>query len=125
MYSISRGVIGKAVAIIAAVILLLAFLQVRSCSQARQKAAQSKLDKGQAGAAQESAKDAIATQGEVTTFQSKSEDLARANEKEIRDAKGADAAVDPAVRDAGLASLCRRASYRDTEQCRVRRTPPR
>ena len=38
-------------------------------------------------------------------------------EKEIRNAKGADAPVDPAVRDAGLASLCRRAAYRSSERC--------
>ncbi len=115
----------RIIAGLAVLVLLFGVLQVRSCQQDRQRAAEAKLERGQAGAAQESAKDAIATQGNVSAAQAAGEDLTRSNDKEIRDAKGADAAVDPAVRDAGLASLCRRAAYRDTERCRLRQPPAR
>lgn len=115
----------RIVAAVVALILVLGFLQVRSCTQAREKAAEARVERGQAGAGKESFKDAIATTGNVSAAQTAGEDLTRSNEKEIRDAKGADAAVDPGVRDAGLASLCRRAAYRDSERCRLRGTPAR
>jgi hypothetical protein len=44
------------------------------------------------------------------------------NERDIRKAPGADAPVDPGVRDAGLRSLCRRAAYRGRAEC-VQFTP--
>jgi hypothetical protein len=116
MFGLSTLMTRIAIGLIAA-FLILGFFQVRSCQQAKQMAAQSKMDRGQAGAARESAKDAIATQGNVSAAQAAGEALTRTNEKEIRGAKGADAKIDPAVRDAGRAALCRRAAYRDSPQC--------
>ena len=108
-----------------ALVLILGTLQFCSWQRARQQAVQSKVDRGQAGAARESAEDAIATQGNVAANASASEDLTRSNEREIRNAKGADQSVDAGVRDAGLASLCRRPAYRNHERCRVQQLNPR
>jgi Flp pilus assembly protein TadB len=116
-----RLVIAAAVALI----LLLGFLQVRSCQQARQQAAQSRVDKAQTGAVVESAKDAIATQGRQQRDFEASEDLTKQNTKEITNAKGADIQIAPDVSAAGLASLCRRAAYRDHPRCRVQPVGPR
>lgn len=108
-----------------AVVLLLGFLQVRSCQQARQRDAQSKVDRAQADAASKSAADAIATQSEANRREQASEAMTGTNEKEIRNAQGAGDRVNPDARDAGLRSLCRRAAYRNDDRCRVfrARTP--
>lgn len=116
--------IGKAVAVLLVVVLILGVLQIRSCQQARQQAAQSRVDKAQHGALENSAADAINTQGEVSARDRASEDITRTNEKDIRNAEGANDPVNPAARDAGLASLCRRAAYRDSERCRLRQLDP-
>jgi hypothetical protein len=110
---------GKAIAVAVAIILLLGILQVRSCQQANQRAAQARVDRGQGEAFQNSAGDAINTITGVAGNEQAGADLTRTNEREIRDAKGSTAAVDPAVRDAGLRSLCRRAAYRNSERCRL------
>lgn len=101
------------------VICVLGFLQVQSCQRERTQAAQSRVERGQTEALSSSAKDAIAAQGAAAARERASEELTRTNEKEIRNAEGADAEVHPAVRDAGLRSLCRRAAYRDSERCRL------
>lgn len=98
---------------------ILAFLQVRSCEQARQKAAQSRVDQAQSEAAISSAKDAIATQGASAAAEKASDAMTQSNSKEIHDAEGAATPVPPAVNAAGLASLCRRPAYRDSERCRL------
>jgi hypothetical protein len=103
---------------------LLIILQVRSCEQARQKAAESRLEKAQGKAVVQSAKDSIATQATAQAREQASEQMTSENTKEIRDAKGADAKVDPAVSDAGLRSLCRRPAYRSSERCRLLRADP-
>lgn len=108
-----------------ALVLLLGFLQVRSCRQAAQRAAQSKVDRGQAGAARESAADAVNSVGNVSEAQRESEDLTRSNEREIRNAEGANDRVNPGVRDAGIRSLCRRAASRNDPRCRVQPAPAR
>jgi hypothetical protein len=89
-------------------------------AHAEKKAAQ--VEAAQSGATIESAKDAIGVQGNVAANEAAGADLTRTNAEEIHHAKGADQAVDPAVRDAGLASLCRRASYRASKRC-LRVTP--
>ena len=111
---VSRVLMGAVV-----LILLLGFLQVRSCQQERQQAAESRVERGQAKAGQESAKDAIETTGNVSRAEQGSADLTRTNEQEIRNAKGAEVVIHPDVSAAGLRSLCRRAVYRDTERCRL------
>ena len=42
----------------------------------------------------------------------------------IRNAKGSDAAVDPAVRDAGVRALCLRNASRNDPKCRVQQPRP-
>ena len=105
-------------------ILVLGFLWLRSCQEDRRRAAESRVQRGQTEALSDSAADAIGTVQGAGARERAEEELTRRNEKEIRDAPGASDEVNPGVRDAGLASLCRRAAYRDTERCRLRRAPP-
>lgn len=116
--------IGKVIAGLVLVLIILGTLYYCSGQRARQQAAQSKVDRGQAGAARESGADALNTQGAVNQRDRTSEDLTRTNERNIRDAEGASDAVKPGARDAGLASLCRRAAYRNDPRCRVRQPDP-
>lgn len=115
--------VGKVAAIIIATLaagaLLYAIVTVKGCIDGQHQAAQSGVDQGQHGALQQSAADAVNTQGAVNANTMASEDLTRRNAEEIRNAKGADAAVDPAVRDAGLRALCRRPSAAHDPACRV------
>ena len=101
------------------IILVLLSLQVRSCQQARQRAAESRVERAQTKAVVESAKDAIATQQRSQAEERASEELTRTNDKEIRNAEGAHIVIHPDVTDAGLRSLCRRRVYSDTERCRL------
>lgn len=118
MFGLSRLVSTVLMCVVAAA-LIFGFLWLQGCQQARQKAAEARVERSQAGAAQDSAKDAVATVRASGEAERRSEELTRTNEQEIRNAKGADAVVDPAVRDAGFASLCRRSAYSDSERCRV------
>jgi Flp pilus assembly protein TadB len=120
-----RSTIGMIVTGLGLLLIVVAFLYLQSCSQNRQRAAQSKVDRSQGDAFQNSAGDAVNTIGTANRREGESEALTRQNEKEIRDAEGASQSVNPAVRDAGLRSLCRRAAYRDSERCRLfnARTP--
>lgn len=111
--------VGKIIAALVLVVIVLGGLQFCSWQRARQQAAESRLQRNQTEALSNSAQDAIATQGRSQAEERASEELSRSNEKEIRDAEGANDRVNPAVRDAGLRSLCRRAAYRDSERCRV------
>jgi Flp pilus assembly protein TadB len=108
-----------------AVILVLAItFGVHSCDVRRSKAAQSRVERSQAAAASNSAADAVnavAASGEAAAA---SEQLTRSNEKDIRNAQGSTAPVDPAARDAGLRALCLRRAYRDDPKCRVQRAHP-
>lgn len=79
--------------------------------------AEAKLAKNQVEAVQKSASDAVETVAGVGKSEAANADLSRANEKEIRSAQGANAPVDPAVRDATLRSVCKRPSYSGTAQC--------
>ncbi len=109
----------------AGILLVVLFsLTVTQCSKRRSMAAQERVEDAQAGAAANSAADAIATvqrSGEATAT---SEELTRTNEREIRDAEGANDAVNAGVRDAGLASLCRRAAYLNHPKCKLRQPAP-
>ena len=111
--------------IIVALLVTIVIAAPAACNKIRSMGAQSRVDKGQIEALSNSAVDAIGTQGASAARERASQTLTRANEKEIRNAKGADAQVDPAVRDAGLRSLCRRAAYRDSERCRLLAAHPR
>lgn len=115
--------------IMAAVILglvgLILMFGPAACNKIRSQAAQSRLNEAQTGALGNSAADAVATQGAANKREAESQDLTRSNEKEIRNAEGASDPVNPAARDAGLRSLCRRAAYSNSERCRVFAAPAR
>ncbi len=95
------------------------------CQKGRNEAAQAKVDRSQADAFTNSAADAVNTQGAANARETESDALTRSNERTIRDAQGSTDKVNPAVRDAGLDSLCKRPSYRDSERCRLRGASPR
>ncbi|WP_265587125.1 hypothetical protein [Sphingomicrobium arenosum] len=93
--------------------------------QARQAAAQARAEREGARAEAAAGREAVEAVGAHARAASDSEALTRANDKEIRDATGADAMVDAGVHGAGLDGLCRRAAYRDDERCRLRGAGPR
>lgn len=107
----------KALLLFAALILLLAFLWLRSCSDARSAKSQAKLSTGQAGAAIESGRDAANTIGNRTHADAATDAITRENDDAIRNAEGASAPVAAPVRDAGLVGLCRRAAYQRDPRC--------
>lgn len=113
-----------AIAILVGLVGLLVFGGLRACQKLRSVEAQSKVDTAQGGAFKNSAADAINTQSGVNERERESEAVTRTNEEDIRNAKGADAAVDPAVRDAGFAGMCKRPSFRNSPTGRVRCPPP-
>jgi hypothetical protein len=110
---------------IAMIGLAVAFAGPAACRRINAEAARARLGEATAKAASSNGEDAVATVGAAARREQQSDLLTQANEKEIRDAQGADALVDPAVRDAGLGGLCRRAAYRDHERCRLRDAAPR
>ncbi len=123
MYGLSARVIAMIVGVLLIVGLLL--WGPAACQKIRSLSAQSKVTQGQTDALRNSATDAVNTQSETNKRETDSEDLSRSNEKEIRDAKGANDPVNPDARDAGLRALCRRAAYRDDPKCRVFQPNPR
>lgn len=110
---------------LAALILFLAFAGPAACRKLHGEAARARLGEAQADAAGRSGQDAVATVGAAARREQQSDALTTSNDREIRNAQGADAPVNPAVRDAGLGGLCRRAAYHDDERCRLRRAAPR
>ena len=103
--------------ILAALFLLAVIGGVRSCQTAQIAKTETRLSKGQTGAALESGADAVGTVGDVGDRASTSDQLTRENADDIRNAPGADAPVDPAVHAAGLRALCTRAAYRGRPEC--------
>ncbi len=114
-----------ATAIFAAFVLALLLFGVSQCDKRRNQAAQTHLERAQGTAAQESSRDAINTVSGAGEREAESADLTRENEKEIRNAQGADERVGAGVNAAGRRSLCRRAAYRDDPKCRVFDAPAR
>lgn len=114
-YAIGARLIAIVVGVIALV--LVVGFTVRSCDQRRSKAAQSRVERSQAEAASNSAADAIGTVARSGESERASEDLTRSNEQQIRGAQGANDKVNPAVRDAGIAALCRRKAYATDPRC--------
>jgi hypothetical protein len=121
------GLSTRIIAMIVGAVLLLGIiaLGVHSCDQRRSKAAQSRVERSQAEAASNSAADAINTVAASGGRETASEDMTRSNEKEIRNAQGADAHVGAGVNAAGRNSLCRRAAYRDDPKCKLLSSPSR
>ncbi len=115
VHRLTLGVLG--------IILILALVAfgTSQCAKRRDAASQARMDAAQGQAASESGRDASEAQSRVNANEVASETLSRTNEKEIRSAEGANEAVAPAVHSATIASLCRRAAYRDNERCRMLR----
>lgn len=109
----------RLIAMIAAVVVLILVvsLGVRSCDKRRSAAAQSRVEREQTGALTNSAADAVGTVANVGDREAASETLTRTNEQEIRAAPGAAETVNPALRDAGIRSLCRRKAYEADARC--------
>jgi len=101
--------------------LLIALAGPAACRKLNNEAARARLGEESARAASRNGEDAVATVGTAARREQQSDALTRDNEKEIRDAQGADVRLDPAVHDAGLGGLCRRPAYRDDQRCRLRR----
>ena len=94
-------------------------LGLRSCAAApATQAAVAEIDAGLSAARAQSGADAVNDVGNVNERQASAEDISKENRDDIMAASGARAPVDRAVASAGLRSLCRRAAYRDSEQCR-------
>lgn len=106
------------------VLFLLVSFALYQCQQRRSERAQSRVDNAQSEAASNSAADAINTVSEAGRRETASEDLTRDNEREIRGAEGAGERVKPGVNTAGLAALCKRQAYKDTERCKMFRRQP-
>lgn len=119
MISFFRKPLGWAVG---AIIVLLAVWWAYS-ALTRDSKAEARLSRNQAEAASESGSEAVNTVGEAGVREAQSDALTRDNEKDIRNAEGADAPVAAPARDAGLASLCRRAAYRNDPKCLQRANP--
>lgn len=120
MMIFGRQIAAKLIAMIAGgVLLILAIgLFVHSCDQRRNKAAQSRVERSQAEAASNSAADAINAVTGVGSNQAASEELGRANERDIRAAEGAGEHVGAGVNVAGRKALCKRQAYRNDPKCK-------
>lgn len=127
MVIFGRQIAGRLIAMIVGGLFLLALIGfgLNQCQKRRSEAAQARVERSQAEAASESAKDAIGTVSEAGKREAASEDLTRTNDKEIRNAEGASERVGSGVDLAGRRSLCRRAAYRDDPKCRMFNPPAR
>jgi type II secretory pathway component PulM len=109
---------GVAVLLGAVLVAIIAGLLLWNAWSARATAkAEARLSKNQTEAALESGADAVGTVGAVGATEVQIDVITRENERAIREAPGADAPVDPALRTAGLQALCRRAAYRGRPEC--------
>lgn len=113
-----------AVAILVVVILILITSQVRSCSQARQRAAEARVERGQAEAARKNTEDAIATHGNVSAAAAATERTGDENERTIRSAPGAGQPLDPRLNRAARSGMCKYAVNRNKPECRVQQPDP-
>jgi hypothetical protein len=108
---------------IVALVLAVGFT-VRSCDKRHSQAAQSRVEGAEDGAFANSAGDAVNAVSGVGQNEAASDSLTRSNERSIRDAEGSTDKVNPASRDAGFASLCKRPSFRNSATGRLRCTNP-
>ena len=111
--------------VLGVLVVIIALAGPAACRKLHTEQARARLGEEQARAASTSGEDAVATVGAAANREQQSDHVSEDHEKQIRNSPGADAPVDPAVRDVGLGSLCGRAAYRDSERCRLRRTAPR
>ena len=112
-------------ALLGLAVLMLVLAGPAACKRAARLAAEKRIATEQQQSSSANARDAIVTTGASAERERHSTDLTIRNEREIRNAQGADQPVDSSVTGAGLDGLCRRAAYRDGERCRLRRAPAR
>lgn len=106
---------GKMLLVLALVMAIL--FGVRQCQKARQAGREASLSAELSKAVSESGKDAVGVVGAVSGRNTATDEITRENADAIRNAQGAGAPVDPAVRDAVLGGLCKRAAYRSDPKC--------
>lgn len=113
------NIAARMIAAIAGMILVIGLLSfgASQCSKRQNQAAQSRVDKAQAGAAEASGADAIATVSNRAASAAASEDLTRESGADIRAAPGADQRANSGVDLAGRKALCKRAAYKDDPKC--------
>lgn len=109
--------LAKAVTIAVFLLVILAALFLRECSAERTAKVETHLAQDQASASLASGADAVNSTGIVEGNATSADIITKENHDAIQNAQGANVLVTPAVRDAGLASLCRRASYRRDPKC--------
>lgn len=109
--------------LVVAVVVLAALWWAYSAITARPKA-EARLGKNTTEAALESGRDAVGTVGAQGAAEDAVDATTKENEHAIREAEGADAPVARPAHDAGLRSLCGRASYSQRPEC-LQFTPPR
>ena len=124
---IARRILSRFAPWIALGVLVLVILLAgpAACRKLYTDQARARLGEEQARAANRNGEDAVATVGAAAKREQQSDHMSKDHENQIRNAPGADAPVDPAVRNVGLGSLCQRAAYRDSERCRMRRAAAR
>lgn len=109
--------LAKALIAAGILILMMGMLLLNQCQKTRNAKAEADLYLEQADAAVRSGRDAVDTFGNRVAEDAAGDALTRENDNAIRNAEGASAPVAYGVRDAGLASLCRRAAYRGDPKC--------
>jgi hypothetical protein len=121
MIIFGKEIARRTIALILGAILIMGVIGfgLNQCQKRRSEAAQGRVDTAQAGAASNSAADAINTVSRTGEREAASEGLTRSNEREIRGAEGAGERVKPGVDYAGRAALCRREAYRNDPKCKV------
>lgn len=108
--------------VLAGLLLAVIVFGVTQCQNARNSATESRVSRSQTGAALDSGADAVGAVGAVSGRNSATDKITMENDDAIDTAQGAHDPVNPAVRDAGLGSVCRRAAYHSDPKC-VRFTP--
>lgn len=117
LHTFIASTIGKIILAAVAAALIVSVLFVRSCQAERGAKTAEKVAQGQAQAAQQSGKDAVDTVGKRAAEKAEADKITKENADAIDQAEGSRDAVNPAVRDAGLRSLCRRPEYRRNPKC--------
>ena len=115
--------LGKVVFWVIVALLIAAVLGTAKCALTRNAKVETNLAKGQADASLKSGSDAVETVGNQQAAEMKTDAVTKENDDAIRKADGADVPVAAGVRDAGLASLCRRAAYRRDPKCLQHASP--
>jgi len=113
--TLKRWLIGGLIVAVAAV--LVTWWAYSSFVENRSAKTEISLIENQTEATLESGVDAVSTVTETARGERETDAITKENDREIRNAEGANAPVTDTARDAGFASLCRRAAYREHPKC--------